>query len=88
MSRSAWIAVVSTSVFVTLILGFTYSCWDADCPLAAGDSCIASGCDNLLGVSFEGGRFPLTPILVTLLLGLALGGLVGVTISKLRSRGA
>jgi hypothetical protein len=39
-------------------------------------------------MSFEGGRFPLTPILVTLLLGLALGGLVGVTISKLRSRGA
>jgi hypothetical protein len=51
-------------------------------------SMFGSGCDNLLGMSFEGGRFPLTPILVAILVGLASGGPVGVAISKLRTRGA
>jgi hypothetical protein len=48
---------------------------------------MASGCDNLLGMSFEGGRFPLTPIVVTMAIGVAVGLFVVLVIPKLRSRG-
>jgi hypothetical protein len=49
---------------------------------------MGSGCDNLLGMSFEGGRFPLAPIVVTIAVGVAVGWLLGFEVSKLRSRSA
>jgi hypothetical protein len=87
VSRRAWIAILSVGAIVGLILGIPISCWAAECIDPDGPFC--SGCNNLLGMSFQGGgRTDVGPILVSILLGVAVAWLVGAAISKLRSRGA
>ena len=85
VSRGAWIAILSVSAFVGLILGTPLACWTAEC---IDPDAICSGCDNLLGMTLESGRSYVGPILISVLLGLAVGWLVGFAISKLRARSA
>lgn len=85
MSRRARIALLWVGAVGGLILGTPLSCWSAEC---IDPEAICSGCDNLLGMTVESGRSYVGPILVSVLLGVAVAWLIGVAISKLRSRGA
>jgi len=87
VSRRAWITILSVGGIAGLILGTPLSCWEAECPLVAGSTCVARGCDNLLGMTVASGHSYVGPILVSILLGVAVGWLAGLAISKLRSRG-
>jgi hypothetical protein len=71
---------------VVLVFGFPYSCGSPQCEPGA-DHC-GESCGNLLGMYFRGGFVPLLPVIITIVIGLAVGWLVGLAISKLRSRGA
>jgi hypothetical protein len=86
MSRGARVAVMSASVGPALILGYPYSCGESSC-IDPG-YCPAT-CENVLGMTFRGGPpGPPLPILVTIAIGVAVGWLVVLAISKLRSRRA
>jgi hypothetical protein len=83
VSRGAWIAILSVGALIGLILGSPYACWEADCgPIRE----FCSGCDNLLGMTVPDGQSYVGLILVSVLLGGAVGWLVGFAISKLRAR--
>lgn len=75
--------MVAASVFVALILGFPYSCGQSEC---IDPGYCPPTCENVLGMSFRGGFAPLSPVVVTITIGLAVGWLVVLAISKLRSR--
>jgi hypothetical protein len=87
MSRRGQIAIISASVLVAVILGFPYSCGEPDCPVDLAGYC-GPTCGNLLGMYFRGGFVPLLPVFITIAIGLAVGWLVVLAISKLRSRAA
>jgi hypothetical protein len=87
MSRRARIAIIASSVIVALILGFPYACGEPDCPIDFAGYC-GPTCGNLLGMYFRGGFVPLLPVGVTIAIGVAVGWLVALAISKLRARGA
>lgn len=82
MSRTGRVALLWVGAVVGLILGFPLACWTAEC---VDPEAICSGCDNLLGMTVESGRSYVGPILVSVLLSLAMGWLVGFAISKLRA---
>ena len=52
------------------------------------DGPFCSGCDNLLGMTVASGESSVGPIFVSIQIGIAAGLLAGLTILKLRSRGA
>jgi hypothetical protein len=84
LSRLGWVVVVGVSLLVTLILGFPYSCGESFC-VPDGVDCPAT-CENVLGMSFEGGAFPFFPALLVIVIGVGLGGVVGLLITRSRSK--
>jgi len=86
VSRRAWIAILLVGAVVGVILGTPLSCWEAECIDPDGPFC--SGCDNLLGMTVASGKSYVGPIFVSIQIGIAAGLLAGLTILKLRSRGA
>jgi len=85
MSRRGRIAIIGASVGLALILGFPYTCGEPDCPVDFAGYC-GTTCGNLLGMYFRGGFVPLPPVAVTIAIGVAVGWLVILASSKLRSR--
>jgi hypothetical protein len=85
VSRTGRIALLWVGAVVGLILGFPIACWEAEC---IDPDAICSGCDNLPGMTVESGRSYVGPVLISIVLGLAVGWLVGSAISRLRARGA
>ena len=87
MTRRGRIAIAGASVGLTLILGLPYACAEPDCPEDLAGYC-GPTCGNLLGMYLRGDFVPLLPVVVTIAIGVAVGWLVVLVISKLRSRGA
>jgi hypothetical protein len=85
VSRRGQIAIIGLSVGLALILGFPYTCGEPDCPVDLTGYC-GPTCGNLLGMYFRGGFVPLLPVVVTIAIGVAVGWLVVLAISTLRSR--
>jgi hypothetical protein len=84
LSRLGWVVVVGVSLLVALILGFPYSCGESFC-VPVGADCPAT-CENVLGMAFEGGPFPVFPTLLVIVIGVGLGGVVGLLITRSRSK--
>ncbi len=58
MKRSAYLGAAFIGFVVGFLLLFPMSCWQADCP-ASTPTCRASGCDNALGMTFDGQLVPI-----------------------------
>jgi hypothetical protein len=84
MRRRGRIAIIGGSVGLALILGFPYTCGEPDCPVDFAGYC-GPTCGNHLGMYFRGRFVPLFPVVVTIAIGVAVGWLLVLAISKLRS---
>jgi hypothetical protein len=83
VSKRGWIPVIGLCVALALILGFPYSCGEAEC-IDLSSGCPPT-CTNVLGMEFEGGLPPILPTFAVIGIGVAVGATLGLAISRLRS---